>query len=238
MKWFAGCDVALAADANMNVLDRGMGVSTLSWLMQDDLRTMRLITCKRRAQSGAWTSHGTRLSRTTSVSSRHVAMCGQLVHRCASLCKNMAPSGSQWFPSIEEAWRELFPPAGEVAHRHAGNVPPVVRGNGRHVKNKCVMRVKFFASLRFIRTLLLFIIGSGKPFLHPCTAWMTLLQQIVHTPMSGPCPQSLSGQLIAFQKMSCMPASGLGLIVSFRVLAASASLPRQYMARGDGSKLS
>lgn len=176
---YAGQDVALAVDTKMKVLNRGMGVATVSLLVKDQLRKTRLPKAGKgsRTQSRAWTSHGMPVAQAIFHAETKPNYC-RLFRICCDLWAERQPRSlplpeqrslqihKDFHPSTEEARREVFPHSRacddffhfkEKSHTvMQSKCRHVVLRNGKHVKKHLHYALTIIALLRFIPTLPLF----------------------------------------------------------------------------------
>lgn len=119
---FAGDAIALAVDTKMKVLDRGMGVATVSLLVKDRIRPTHLTRAGKgcRTQGHAWTSHGMPILQAifhAETKPNYVRLFACVCDVWRQRCAHRQPLEEQktlqvhkdFHPSIEEARREIFP---------------------------------------------------------------------------------------------------------------------------------
>ena len=251
---YAGQDVALAVDTKMKVLNRGMGVATVSLLVKDQLRKTRLLKAGKgsRTQSRAWTSHGMPVAQAIFHAETKPNYC-RLFRICCDLWAERQPRSlplpeqrslqihKDFHPSTEEARREVFPHSRacddffhfkEKSHTvMQSKCRHVVLRNGKHVKKHLHYALTIIALLRFIPTLPLFS-WLWKAFLASLRRMdETTLADWLQT-YERPLPSIFSEQATGLPRMFLMLAFGLASMASSPALAVAVSLQKLYMARG------
>jgi len=173
---YTGSDITLAVDTNMQALDRGMGVATLSLLVKDELRPTHLpkMGAGCRTQSSAWTSHGMQAIFYAETKANYVNLFDACYDLWTARHPNKKPLQQQmslqlhkdFHPSIEEARRHVWPlsrPCDDFFHfkekSHTtmqAKCQQLVSRKGKFVKKYVHFALEVINILRFVPTLPLF----------------------------------------------------------------------------------
>ena len=176
---YDGPDVALAVDTKMKVLDRGMGVATLSLLVKDALRPTHLPRgpggC--RTQSRAWTSHGLPIVQAVfhaETKPNYIRLFQKICDLWASRQPRRSPLQEQltlqihkdFHPSIEEARLQVLPlsrACDDFFHLKQKSLTTmqakckqVIHRKGKYIKKNLGFALDTLEILRLVPTLPLF----------------------------------------------------------------------------------
>ena len=176
---YMGQDIAFVVDTKMKVLDRGMGVATLSLLVKDNLRPTHLPKAGKgaRTQSRAWTSHAMPVLQAifhAETKPNYVRLFETCCEQWAARHPDKTPLQDQltlqlhkdFHASIEEARRQVFPLSRacddffhmtEKMHTTMkAKCQQLVLRKGKYVKKNLHFALEMISILRFVPTLPLF----------------------------------------------------------------------------------